>query len=126
MASPTVPTVPYWQFALGSAGETVTGLDELAQALKILITTPLGSVPLRPDFGCDLQPHLDKPGPKAIADLIKEISRAVAIWEPRITLQTIKVTGLTAAGGLTLAISWTPTMDSSSSTDTAQTTEVSV
>jgi phage baseplate assembly protein W len=126
MTTPIVPTVPYWQFALGTAGEIVSGLDELSQALKILITTPKGSVPLRPDFGCDLQAHLDKPGPQAIADLIREISKAVATWEPRITLQTIKVKSITVGGGLTLAITWTPTTDTTSSTDTAQTTEVSV
>lgn len=117
-------TAPYRQLALGTVGELVTGLDELAQALRILINTPVGSRPRRPDFGCDLTSHMDKPGPQAVGAIIREVSRAVAVWEPRITLQTVRVKSLSADGGLTLAITWTPTTESaSSSDDTTQVTE---
>lgn len=123
-----LPTAPYWQFALGSEGEVVTGLDELAQALKILLHTPLGSDPLRPEFGCDLLQYLDRPGPQATAAVIRTVSRAVARWEPRITLQAIRVTEITAEGTVSLAITWTPAEDSSSSSSSSgsTTTEVTV
>jgi len=126
-----LPTAPYWQFALGSEGEVVTGLDELAQALKILLHTPLGSDPLRPEFGCDLLQHLDRPGPQATAAVIREISRAVARWEPRISLQKIRVTEITAEGTVALAITWTPSeveggSSASSSSSASTTTEVTV
>lgn len=125
-------SAPYCQFALGSLGGVVTGTEELAQALQILLNTPVGAVPLEPEFGCDILQHLDRPGPGAIAAMIKEISKAVARWEPRITLQTVRVTEITAEGGVTLAIAWTPAeseSDSASSTTSstsATTTEVTV
>ena len=50
-----------WQPALGSLGEVVTDLADIAQAIDIILTTPRGSDPHRPTFGADLLQFIDQP-----------------------------------------------------------------
>ena len=100
------------------------GLDELAQALRIIVTTSLGSVPLSPEFGCDLLPYLDRPTPQALPGIIRAVSRAVARWEPRVKLQKVQVVAGDQAHRRTLRMIWSPT--ESSITASSQTTEVAL
>ncbi len=76
----TLPTVPFWQPALGRAGECVEGLAELGQAIDRVLLTPLGAVPLLPDFGCDAWRHLDAPSSRAIPSAVREATQALRRW----------------------------------------------
>jgi phage baseplate assembly protein W len=117
-----IPSVPYWQPALGAMDAYVQGMDELAQAIRIVITTPKGSVPLLPEFGCDILPLLDNPLPGVMGRVVREVSLALAAWEPRISVTkvTMQTSGIGAA---TLAVSWIPKGDASA---TPSTTSVNV
>jgi len=93
-----------WSPAIGRPGEIVEGLDDIAQAIRILVQTPKGSDPHRPEFGCDAWRYLDLPTDIAIPNIIREVSDAVAAWEPRARLK--KVTAMPELSHISLAIIW--------------------
>lgn len=102
-----VPSTPYWQPAYGRPGETVTGIDEIAQAVSIIVRTPVGSVPGDPIFGCEALSQLDRPLPVAIPKMIQAVFRALRTWEPRIDVIRVGVTPV-RLGAVILAVVWTP------------------
>jgi len=65
-------------------GRVVQGLDDVAQCVKIILTTPKGSDPLRPTFGADLWQYVDAPISAVRAQIVREVTEAVTLWEPRI------------------------------------------
>ena len=64
------------------------GVAAIVQNVRIIISTPKGSVPLDRDFGVSWQ-AVDAPTPQAKAGLIAEIFRQVEKYEPR-----ARVTGI--------------------------------
>ncbi|HKD77359.1 MAG TPA: hypothetical protein VKB76_17775, partial [Ktedonobacterales bacterium] len=42
-------------------GNVVQGVADVNQCITIILTTPLGSDPLLPTFGCDLLSWIDRP-----------------------------------------------------------------
>lgn len=94
----------WWQPRLDGVGETVTDLADLDQALRIIVTTPKGSDPHRPEFGADILQYLDRPQLSETPALIAEIARAILAWEPRLELVSIIPTHDLAH--VTLAITW--------------------
>lgn len=123
----TLPASPYWQLRLGAVGEAVTGLEDIEQCLQIIVTTQPGSDPLRPEFGCDLLPDLDRPWSVAVPSIVRQISRAIARWEPRAELQKVQVVRGDAPSAATLRLLWHPATESpasASSSPTTQTTEI--
>jgi hypothetical protein len=59
-----------------------TGVDEVLQNVAMILTTPIGSVPLRRDWFIDLS-LLDTPMPLAQARLSQQIFQAIRTHEPR-------------------------------------------
>ncbi len=58
------PDTPHWQLALGGDGPlngVVQQIADVGQCIRIILTTPKGSDPLRPAFGCDAGNFLDLP-----------------------------------------------------------------
>ncbi|MCC7753101.1 baseplate protein, partial [Escherichia coli] len=47
-------TSVFWQPTLQAPGEIVRGLDDIRQAIQIILRTPRGSDPHRPEFGSNL------------------------------------------------------------------------
>jgi uncharacterized protein len=80
-----------WSLKLGSIGDVAEGVDDINQCLSIILTTPRGADPLRPTFGADLWRYVDSPISFAIPSIAREVSTAIAMWEPRIILQSVKV-----------------------------------
>lgn len=72
-------------------GYVVEGVDDVAQAIGIILTTPKGSDPFRPDFACDIIPFIDLPIDRATAHMVREITAALVKWEPRIDVSRITV-----------------------------------
>ncbi|AAU91008.1 MULTISPECIES: GPW/gp25 family protein [Methylococcus] len=93
-----------WQPRLGQPGDIVQDAADIDQAIRIILTTPKGSDPHRPEFGADILQYVDRPEIEATPYLIAEIADAILLWEPRIELISIRPSfGLAQ---VTLAITW--------------------
>lgn len=95
-----------WQPALGRPGEVVTDLADIAQCIEIILTTPKGSDPLRPEFGSDLWRYIDYPIDQAVPHLVREAWDALTLWEPRIQLVRIEVRRGDSAAQIVLRVVW--------------------
>jgi len=80
-----------WSLKLGTIGAVVQGIRDIDQCLAIILMTPKGSDPLRPTFGADLWRYIDNPISIAIPSIVREVSAAIAMWEPRVILQSVSV-----------------------------------
>jgi phage baseplate assembly protein W len=98
---------PYWQARTGALGETAEGLADLDQAIRTILTTPPGSVPLEPGFGCPMLDFLDLPAPRAAQRVVRAVAAALEKWEPRVDVTTID-TARTADHALRLTVHWRP------------------
>lgn len=76
-----------WSPKMGAFGEVVQGPEDVAQSIAILLSTPRGSSPLRPLFGCDAWMYLDKPLQVARPLILAGVVEAIRLWEPRATLK---------------------------------------
>jgi phage baseplate assembly protein W len=72
-------------------GNVVQGVADVRQCVKIILTTPKGSDPLRPTFGVDIWKYLDSPIQLARAAIVKEATEGILLWEPRIQVVAITV-----------------------------------
>jgi Bacteriophage baseplate protein W len=80
-----------WSLKLDAIGATVEGVKDIEQCIAIILTTPRGSDPLRPTFGADLWRYIDNPISVAIPSIVREVSAAISMWEPRIIVQAVRV-----------------------------------
>jgi phage baseplate assembly protein W len=80
-----------WQPKLGAIGEVVENIDDINQCIEIIITTPKGSDPHRPEFGSNIHEYIDYPVNEAIPNIIREAIDAILMWEPRVTVSGIQV-----------------------------------
>lgn len=75
-------------------GASLSGDDHLAQSIAEIITTPLGTRPMRRDYGCLLFELLDRPLNSATMLLCSmAIAIAIARWEPRIVVKAVQFEG---------------------------------
>lgn len=72
------------------APDTVT--EEIIQNVRTICTTPKYSVPMDRLFGVDTE-ILDRPTPKAMAQLQAEIIQAVRKYEPRCRVRKVTFEG---------------------------------
>lgn len=92
------PDTPHWQLALGGDG-VAQQIADIHQCIRIILTTPKGSDPLRPEFGCDAGNYLDLPLDAARPHIVRE-ARAALAWEPRVTVSDVTVSqGKEQSGG---------------------------
>jgi uncharacterized protein len=78
-----------WSLALGAIGEVVQGIADVEQCLGIIVTTPRGSDPLRPTFGANIWRYIDFPISLALPAIVSELTSAITMWEPRVTLVSV-------------------------------------
>ncbi len=76
-------------------GQLVQGLADVEQCMVIILTTPKGSDPLRPTFACDLWKYVDRPIDQALPAIVLEVTDALTLWEPRITVVSVNAQVLT-------------------------------
>ena len=88
-----------------STGKPLDGTAHLAQSIKDILTTPLGSRVMRRDYGSLLFALLDQPINGALR-LLLHAATAIAIrrWEPRLKLTRVTLEGEPASGQLTMRI----------------------
>lgn len=104
MNTKTRPSTLHWQTALQRPEEYVCGLDDIHQAIHIILRTPRGSDPHRPLFGSNLWHYIDYPIERAIPHVVRESVEAIRQWEPRCRL--LKVTPVIDGEHLTLRVQW--------------------
>ncbi|EIV92960.1 GPW/gp25 family protein [Frankia sp. QA3] len=86
-----------WQWPVGTdavgAIAMTSGVDELEQAMYLILSTTPGERPMRPEFGCPLADYVFAPADSTTAGLIAfEVVRALTRWEPRIDVVDVDVT----------------------------------
>lgn len=98
-----------WQPKLGGApGEIVTELEEMAQALSIVLRTPIGSVPGRPFFGSRLHELVDEPLSEVRALAPRYVREAARENLPRHEVIDTVVEPRPDGRGGALVVSWRP------------------
>src|SRR4051812_29889274 len=61
------------------------GGSDVEQAISIILSTPLGERPMRPEFGCAVHDHVfDVVDAGTVGQMEEDIRRALRRWEPRI------------------------------------------
>jgi len=85
-------------------GQPLSGLAHLKQSIEDILTTPLGSRRMRPEYGSRLRRMVDLPVNDGWKSAVQaEVARSLGRWEPRITLQSVKVTAV-VGGHITLRL----------------------
>ncbi|MFG8081224.1 GPW/gp25 family protein [Pseudomonas aeruginosa] len=84
-------TATHWQPALKRDGEIVSGIGDIDQAIRIILSTPKGSDPHRPDFGSRIPDWLDRPVDRVRPHLVREAVDALRVWEPRIVVESVRI-----------------------------------
>ena len=93
----------HWQPALKSL-DVVEAEADIDQSIRVILSTPKGSDPHRPDFGSNLHLYLDYPIDQAVPHLVREAVEAIRQWEPRCEL--VKVTPSIEEAQITLRVQW--------------------
>lgn len=99
-------TAQDWQLALDQPGNVVSDLDDIGQCIRVILTTPKGTDPLRPQFACDLWPYIDYPMDRALPHIVREAWDAIETWEPRVQLISIAPRLGEYPGQIVLRIIW--------------------
>lgn len=81
----------WWQHRLDELGSIVTNIDDINQSIAIILSTPKGSDPHRPDFGSDIWRYIDWPIPRATPYIVREAVLAIEKWEPRVAVSRLDV-----------------------------------
>ncbi|AOK49436.1 MULTISPECIES: GPW/gp25 family protein [Burkholderia] len=96
-------TSVHWQPALGR-DDVVEGVADIDQAIRVILGTPKGRDPHRPDFGSNLSLYLDMPIDRATPHLVREAVDAIRRWEPR--CEVVRVMPAIDAAHETLRVQW--------------------
>ena len=99
-------TARNWQLALDQPGDVVADLDDIGQCIRVILTTPKGTDPLRPEFACDIWRYIDHPIDRAIPHIVREAWDAIEAWEPRVQLISIAPRLGYTPGHIVLRIVW--------------------
>lgn len=88
-----------WSFpvAPNAAGQDVAHAEyeeDIRQSIRIILETSPGERVMRPDFGSGLMAMVFEPVNYATFALVKQrVEQALVLWEPRIDLRDVTVTG---------------------------------
>ena len=78
------------------AGLPLSGVVHLRQSITDILTTPVGSRVMRPEYGSNLPRMVDLPVNKGwISAVQAEVARALGRWEPRLKLSRVRVLSIT-------------------------------
>jgi len=86
---------------------TVHGVEDIEQSLEILLGTELGERLMRPDYGCDLRRMLFEPLDTSAEAYVKDLVRTAILYhEPRIRLDSLKLTPVPADGRIDMLLEY--------------------
>jgi phage baseplate assembly protein W len=70
----------------------VGGVDEIEQAVYLILATTPGERPMRPEFGCNLADFVFEPiEPSTFGRIAFAVEQALRRWEPRIDVDDVTV-----------------------------------
>jgi phage baseplate assembly protein W len=83
-----------WKFPVGVDERGRIGLArqvrDVEEAMRIILLTPKGQRPMRPDFGCQIHDLIFAPDDATTAGLAAYyVEEALGRWEPRIKVQEV-------------------------------------
>ncbi|KJK20360.1 GPW/gp25 family protein [Pseudomonas sp. NPDC087612] len=86
------------------SGQPLSGIAHLRQSIEDILTTPLGSRRMRPEYGSKLRRFVDLPVNEGWKSAVQaEVARALGRWEPRLKLERVRVTAV-VGGQVTLQL----------------------
>ncbi|MDG9890416.1 GPW/gp25 family protein [Pseudomonas juntendi] len=75
-----------------NTGLSLSGVDHLKQSIGDILTTPVGSRRMRPEYGSTLRRYVDMPVNDGWKSAVQaEVARSLGRWEPRIKLERVQV-----------------------------------
>ncbi|MFO7167801.1 MAG: GPW/gp25 family protein [Chloroflexota bacterium] len=85
-----------WKFPVELDGRGAVALaqgeDEIKQAIRIILSTPVGSRVMRPEFGCRLHELVFAPmNASTTTAAARYVEEALGYWEPRIDVLDVQV-----------------------------------
>lgn len=100
-----------WSLKLGAIGEVVQGIQDVDQCIRIILTTPKGTDVLRPTFGVDVWLYVDVPINSAVPAIVREVSTAITLWEPRVKVVSVSASPVFGSGSqsgaqLNVSVTW--------------------
>lgn len=88
-----------------NTGKPLSGLAHLAQSVRTILSTPIGSRVMRREFGSQLPSLVDAPlNRSTIMDVYAATAEAIERWEPRFSLQQVQAS-MPAPGALSVDLS---------------------
>lgn len=81
----------HWQPRLGAAGDVVEDLQDIDQAIRIILSTPKGTDRHRPEFGWNGYQYLDWPVNRVTPYLVREAMHAIRQWEIRAYVVSVEI-----------------------------------
>ena len=73
-------------------GGSLSGLPHIAQSIRDILTTPIGSRLRRRRYGSDISELIDQPlNAPTVLRIYAATAYAIALWEPRITLTGVQL-----------------------------------
>ena len=73
-------------------GLPISGVEHLRQSIADILTTPLGSRLMRPEYGSTIRRFVDLPVSEGWKSAVQaEAARALKRWEPRLELTQVQV-----------------------------------
>ncbi|MBA1197578.1 phage baseplate protein [Pseudomonas plecoglossicida] len=73
-------------------GQPLADIAHLRQSIEDILSTPLGSRRMRPEYGSQLRRYVDLPVNEGWKSAVQaEVARALGRWEPRLQLERVKV-----------------------------------
>ena len=85
-----------WAFPIRTdtnGGIALVGRErEIAEAIRLIVSTTPGERPMRPEFGCHIHDFVFAPADAMTASAISdEVTRAVTMWEHRVDVEAVDV-----------------------------------
>jgi|SRR5688572_31801147 uncharacterized protein len=85
-----------WQFPVGvdARGRVALarGERDIEQAIRMILSTPVGQRIMRPEFGCRIHELMFEPNDGSSAGLAAHyVERALGMWEPRIEVLEVSI-----------------------------------
>lgn len=81
---------------------------DIEQAIFIILSTARGERRMRPTFGCDIHSLVFAPiNPTTLGLMHQYVSDALAMWEPRIEIESLELLPIPEAGRVDIDISYT-------------------
>ena len=85
-------------------GAALSGIEHVRQSIEDILTTPLGSRLMRPDYGSQLRRFVDLPVNEGWKSAVQaEVARCLGRWEPRLKLERVRVIAV-VGGQITLQL----------------------